>query len=75
VCCAASSNRKETGGLIMFGTEQWGYGGYGQFHMVISIMLAIAVVAGVVWHLRSGFFVMRAEPPSKSISSSVHQCP
>jgi hypothetical protein len=54
VCCAASSNRKETGGLIMFGTEQWGYGGYGQFHMVISIMLAIAVVAGVVWHLRSG---------------------
>ncbi len=38
----------------MFGTEPWGYGGYGQFHMVIWIMLAIAVVAGVVWHLRSG---------------------
>jgi hypothetical protein len=41
VCCAASSNRKETGGLIMFGTEPWGYGGYGQFHMVIWIMLAL----------------------------------
>jgi hypothetical protein len=53
VCCAASSNRKETGELIMFGTEPWGYGGY-KFHMVIWIMLAIAVVAGVVWHLRSG---------------------
>jgi phosphotransferase system glucose/maltose/N-acetylglucosamine-specific IIC component len=41
---------KGTGGLIMFGTmEPWGYGGYGQFHMVIWIILAIAVVAGVVW--------------------------
>jgi hypothetical protein len=39
----------------MFGTmEPWGYGGYGQFHMVIWIILAIAVVAGVVWRLRSG---------------------
>ncbi|SHG25593.1 hypothetical protein SAMN05444169_1449 [Bradyrhizobium erythrophlei] len=37
----------------MFGTEPWGYGGYGQFHMVIWIILAI-VVAGVVWRLRSG---------------------
>jgi len=45
-------NRKETGGLIMFG-EPWGYGGYGQFHMVVWIILAIAVVAGVVWRLRS----------------------
>jgi len=54
-CCAASSNRKETGGLTMFGTmETWGYGGYGQFHMVVWIILAIAVVAGVVWRLRSG---------------------
>jgi hypothetical protein len=34
----------------MFGTmEPWGYGGYGQFHMVIWIILAIALVAGVVW--------------------------
>jgi len=40
---------------IMFGTmEPWGYGGYGQFHMVVWITLAIAVVAGVVWRLRSG---------------------
>ena len=40
---------------IMFGTmEPWGYGGYGQFHMVIWIILAIAAVAGVVWRLRSG---------------------
>jgi hypothetical protein len=37
----------------MFGTE-WGYGGYGQFHMVIWIILAIAFVAGLVWRLRSG---------------------
>jgi hypothetical protein len=29
----------------MFGTP-WGYGGYGQFHMVIWIILAIAVVPG-----------------------------
>jgi hypothetical protein len=36
----------------MFGAE-WGYGGYGQFHMV-WIILAIAVAAGVVWRLRSG---------------------
>jgi hypothetical protein len=40
---------------IMFGTrEPWDYGGYGQFHMVIWIILAIAVVAGVVWRLQSG---------------------
>jgi hypothetical protein len=39
---------------IMFGTEPWGYGGYGQFHVVIWIILAIAVVVGVVWRLRSG---------------------
>ena len=46
---------KEPEGPIMFGTmEPWGYGGYGQFHMVIWIILAIAVVAGVVWRLRSG---------------------
>ena len=37
----------------MFGAE-WGYGGYGQFHMVVWIILAIAVAAGVVWRLRSG---------------------
>ena len=31
----------------MFGTlEPWGYGGYGQFHMVVWIILAIAVVPG-----------------------------
>jgi hypothetical protein len=45
---------KKTGGLIMFGTEPWGYGGYGQFHMAVWIILAIAVVAGVVWRRRSG---------------------
>jgi len=45
---------KEPEGLIMFGTEPWGYGGYGQFHMVVWIILAIAAVAGVVWRLRSG---------------------
>jgi hypothetical protein len=46
---------KKIGGLIMFGTmEPWGYGGYGQFHMVIWIILAIAVVVGCVWRLRSG---------------------
>ncbi|MGB0055454.1 MAG: hypothetical protein WBQ20_01595 [Methyloceanibacter sp.] len=45
---------KEPEGLIMFGTEPWGYGGYGQFHMVVWIILAIAVVAGVGWRLRSG---------------------
>jgi hypothetical protein len=46
---------KGTGGLIMFGPmEPWGYGGYGQFHIVIWIILTIAVVAGVVWRLRSG---------------------
>jgi hypothetical protein len=26
--------------------EPWGYGGYGQFHTVVWIILAIAVVAG-----------------------------
>jgi hypothetical protein len=31
-----------------------GYGDYGQFHMVIWIILAVAAVAGVVWRLRSG---------------------
>jgi hypothetical protein len=39
---------KRTGGLIMFGTEPWGYGDYGQFHMVVWIILAIAFAAGVV---------------------------
>jgi len=37
----------------MFATE-WGYGGYGQFHMVIWIILAIAFAARLVWRLRSG---------------------
>ena len=41
------------GGLIMFG-EPWGYGDYGQFHMVVWIILAAAFAAGVVWRLRSG---------------------
>jgi hypothetical protein len=48
------SHRRRTGGLIMFGTESWGYGGYGQFHMVVWIILAIAAVAGIAWRLRSG---------------------
>jgi hypothetical protein len=26
---------KEPEDWIMFGTEPWGYGGYGQFHMVV----------------------------------------
>ena len=31
----------------MFGTmEPWGYGGYGQFHTAVWIVLAVAVVAG-----------------------------
>jgi hypothetical protein len=34
--------------------EPWGYGGYGQFHMVVWIILGVAVVAGVAWRLRSG---------------------
>ena len=38
----------------MFGTEPWGYGGYGQFNMVVWIILAIAFAAGLVWRLRSG---------------------
>ena len=52
---AADNYANGPGGLIMFGTmEQWGYGGYGQFHMIVWIILAIAVVAGVVWRIRSG---------------------
>ncbi len=44
---------ERTGGLIMFGTmEPWGYGGYGQFHMVVWIILVIVAVAGIVWRLR-----------------------
>jgi hypothetical protein len=50
----AATDDQGTGGMIMFGTAPWGYGGYGQFHMVVWIILAIAVVAGVVWRLRSG---------------------
>jgi hypothetical protein len=38
----------------MFGTESWGYGGYGQFHMVVWVILAIAAVVGIAWRLRSG---------------------
>jgi hypothetical protein len=34
--------------------EPWGYGGYGQAHMVIWIILGIAAVAGIVWRIRSG---------------------
>jgi hypothetical protein len=37
----------------MFGTVPWGYGGYGQFHIAVWIIIVIAVVAGVVWRLRS----------------------
>ena len=34
----------------MFGTmEPWGYGGYGQAHMVIWIILGIALVVGIAW--------------------------
>ena len=36
----------------MFGTmEPWGYGGYGQFHMVVWIIFAIAAAAGLAWRL------------------------
>jgi hypothetical protein len=35
-------------------TEQWGYGGYGQFHMVVWIILAIAAVVGIAWRLLAG---------------------
>ena len=38
----------------MFETEPWGYGDYGQIHMIIWIILAIAVAAGVIWRLRTG---------------------
>jgi len=46
--CVRGTVTKRTGGLIMFGTEPWGYGDYGQFHMVVWIILAIAFAAGVV---------------------------
>jgi hypothetical protein len=35
-------------------TDSSCYGGYGPFHMVIWIILGIAIVAGIVWRLRSG---------------------
>jgi hypothetical protein len=38
----------------MFGTAPWGYGDYGQFHMIVWIILVLAFVAGVVWRMRSG---------------------
>jgi hypothetical protein len=31
--------------------ELWRYGGYGQFHMVVWIILGITVVAGVAWRV------------------------
>jgi hypothetical protein len=50
----ARAGDDDYGGQIMFGTEPWGYGDYGQFHMVVWIILAVAFAAGVVWRLRSG---------------------
>jgi hypothetical protein len=41
-----------TGGqIIMFGIESWGYGGYGQIHMIIWILIAAAAAAGFMWRL------------------------
>jgi hypothetical protein len=37
----------------MFGADPWGYGGYERFHMVVWIVLAIAVAAGLIWRQRS----------------------
>jgi hypothetical protein len=37
----------------MWWMDSWGYGGYGPFHMVIWIILAIAFVVGMAWRLRS----------------------
>lgn len=31
--------------------DPWGYGGYGPFHMIIWIILAIALVAGATWRV------------------------
>ena len=31
----------------------WGYGGYGPFHLIIWIVILIAIVALVVWLVRS----------------------
>jgi hypothetical protein len=36
----------------MFATEPWGYGDYGQTHMIIWIIIAAAAVAGIIWRLR-----------------------
>ena len=34
--------------------DSWGYGGYGPFHTVVWIILAVAAAAGIGWRLRSG---------------------
>lgn len=31
----------------------WGYGGYGAIHMIIWLVILIAIIAGVVWLVRS----------------------
>ena len=37
-------------------TDSWGYGGYGPIHALIWIILGIAVVVGIGWRLRSGYW-------------------
>jgi hypothetical protein len=47
----------------MFGTEPWGYGDYGQFRMVVWIILAVAFrgLGRLAPTIR--FFVMRVHEP------------
>ena len=51
VYLVADARRKED--RMMFGTEPWGYGDYGQFHMIVWIILAVASAAGIVWRWRA----------------------
>jgi hypothetical protein len=54
----------------MFAMEPWGYGGYGQFHMVIWIILAIAGRCRVAPTIR--FLVMCARKTRCEYLSWLH---
>lgn len=59
-------------GYGMMNGYGFGYGGYGVVHMIFWVVILIAIIAGVIWLLRSTTAVgMHHMPPKRSAGLDV----